>query len=159
MGHMVTRWHLLHLPIRVAGQHHVMGFAEEVIIRWPGAAIEGFGLHSSKGHRFLPRDSVHVCAMALEIADRSLIETRTRQWWMAQRECWPFINQPVFAGNGQLIGRVKDVLIDENTLAIHQVVISRGLLADLVAGALLIPVHQFREDETGRIKIGTTGAL
>ncbi len=156
---MVTRWHLLHLPIRVSGQQRTLGFADELIVRWPDAVIEGFRVRVGVSRWFVPRQIVRVAAVALEISDRRLMESRPRKWWLARPEYWDYANQPIFEDNGNLVGRIKDLMIDEKTLAVHQVVISRGLLADLITGTLRIPVHHLREDEAGRIKIGTGGAF
>ncbi|AUW93484.1 MAG: hypothetical protein C7B44_10980 [Sulfobacillus thermosulfidooxidans] len=155
---MVTRWHLLHLPVSIAGRRGSWGWVDDIYCRWPDAVVEGFSVHTAISRRFVPAEAMRVTPMALLIDTPKYAQKMPRSWWNHRRRQVVSINQPVRDQDDQLVGRVKDFVIDENSLAIHHIVVSRGLLEDLMTGSLLIPAHQFSIDSNGRIKIHPTGA-
>lgn len=89
----------------------------------------------------------------LELRDRGAIERRSRRWCRQQIErSHRWKGQAVLSSSNRFVGRVKDLVIDAPTMTIARIVVSRGLLEDLLSGALQVPIVQVA-DESGRIKI------
>lgn len=156
---MVTRWHLLHLPVKVQGKTGPWAWVDDIFIRWPDAVIEGISVRTAVSRRFISARDLQVSPMALMIGETGMAQKKPRQWWGLHHGHGLLVNQAVCDSEGHLLGRIKDFVIDENSLAVHHIVVSRGLLEDLMQGSLLIPAHQLQLDNEGRIKIAATGAI
>ncbi len=158
---MVSRWHLLHLPVTLYGKAGHWGWVEDIVIRWPEGVIDGFGVRTAISRFYIPAEPevVSVTLMEIQLRRRSYALKRPRSWWKTLHAQKLVMNRPVWRDNGDLVGRIKDLIIDENSLAVHQIVISRGLLEDLLHGALLVPTHEIREDADGKIKIFSNRAI
>lgn len=158
---MVTRWHLLHLPVQIDGASRPYSFVQEVVIGWPERKLLGILI----GFRwFRPRyipigPGVSVTTMGITLTSPQLIEVKTRRWWKNyMRQGWALKDHPVVGEEGQLLGIVKDVMIDEDTLVVHELIASRGVLGDLLQGALILPAKDVVEDSSGEIKMIPDGA-
>ena len=157
---MVTRWHLLRLPVRVQGRLRHWTLVQEVVVDWHSMTVEGFVLESSPFRTlFLPsQNGVRVTPTGIEILTRALVEKRTRRWRRDRiHDDWIHRRRQVYDGTGGAIGLLKDLVIDEETLVVRRIIVSRGLLADLLQGSLIVPVEQLAQDATGQIKIRQPG--
>ncbi|PSR34061.1 MAG: hypothetical protein C7B46_07310 [Sulfobacillus benefaciens] len=157
---MVTRWHLLRLPVRVQGRLRHWTLVQEVVVDWQSMTVEGFVLESSPFRTlYLPsQNGVRVTPTGIEILTRALVEKRTRRWRRDRvHEDWIYRRRQVYDGTGGAIGLLKDLVIDEETLVVRRIIVSRGLLADLLQGSLIVPVEQLAQDATGQIKIRQPG--
>ncbi|MDA8193940.1 MAG: PRC-barrel domain-containing protein [Thermaerobacter sp.] len=155
---MVTEWHLHHLPVRFEGHDRPWTVVRHVVVDWPQWKVEGFILRTSPLRvLFVGRDGVRVTVTGLEVRGRDAVVRRTRRWRrerMLASGNWR--GMPVFAADGRLLGRLQDLVIDAETMTIARLVVSRGLLGDLMQGALQVPVLRVSEDN-GRIKIRRDG--
>lgn len=158
---MVSRWHLLHLPVTLQDKQGHWGWVDGMTIRWPEGVVEGFGIHTAIHRFYIPArlDSLTITHMAIQLRLQRDAEKRSRSWWKAFHAQPSIINRFVWKESGELVGRIKDVLIDETSLAVHEIVVSRGLLEDLWHGALLVPTRELREDPDGKIKISSNRAI
>jgi uncharacterized protein YrrD len=64
-----------------------------------------------------------------------------------------YLGLPVVDLTGRFYGRLTDVLFDERTLHVTHLVVSRGVLGDLMAGALVVAAQAVLNVEVGEIKI------
>ncbi len=149
---MVTRWHLINLPVRLVGRARHWTVVENVVISWPAGQVEGFTLHSGPFRTlFLPvGPGVAITPTGIEFAHRGLVERRSRRWVKQKiREDWVTRRIPVHDALDQLLGNIKDAVIDEKTVEVTDLVISQGLLADLLAGSLRLPLATLALNENG----------
>ncbi len=158
---MVTRWHLLRLPVRVQGRPRNWTLVQEVVVDWSSMTVEGFVLDSSPFRTlFLPsQNGVRVTPTGVEIVTRAVVEKRTRHWRQERiHNDWIYRRRQIYDGNGGVVGLLKDLVIDEETLVVRRIIVSRGLLADLLHGSVVVPVEQISQDAAGQIKIRHQGA-
>ena len=87
------------------------------------------------------------------------MEKHSRLWWNARHQQKVIMNQPIWSKTGELVGRVKDFMIDEVSLAVHDIVVSQGVLEDLLHGALIVSTRELVIDFDGRIKIISNRAV
>jgi sporulation protein YlmC with PRC-barrel domain len=146
---------LVHMPCRVAGESRATALVDRVLVSPLDLAVQGFLLTPRLFWRdFLPASPlVHMTATGLEIAHRQLIERRPRRCLVAQPD-WlrQVTGQPVWDADGQQVGRVSDALVDAERLCVTHVIVSRGVIGDLLSGALVINVERL-EFIQGRIKV------
>lgn len=156
---MVTEWHLRRLPVRITGQARPFTVVEHVVVSWSEGKVQGFILRSRPFQvLYVPASRVLVTETGLQIADRSAVERKTRHWrrmhttpeahWRAR---------DVVDSGGRFLGQAKDLVIDDRGLTLSQLVVSRGLLGDLLYGALEFPIAWARWDPSGQIKILCSG--
>ena len=157
---MISGWHVTRLPVRVVGSTHSWRVVEEVVVSWPELAIEGF-LLASRPFRplFLPTtDALAVTPFGLEIVSPDQVVRRNRSWRKhvigLQRQ---YKNRPVVDERGVVQGRLKDFLFDEGSMRLTHLIVSRGILGDLISGALVIPVKAIRDLTHNTIKIQASG--
>ncbi|MCL4494986.1 MAG: PRC-barrel domain-containing protein [Firmicutes bacterium] len=152
---MVSRWHLLHLPVTLQGKTGPWGWVEDVLIRWPEGVIEGVGVRTAVRRYYVPATtgSISITNMGVRILKKQSVGKRSRSWWKGFGRQKIGMNHPVFGKNGEIVGLVKDLMIDETSLAVHDIVVSRGILEDLTHGALLVSTREVQIDLDGRIKI------
>ncbi len=140
---MVTRWHLINLPVRLRGHSRHGTVIKDVVIEWPSGQVTGFILHSNVFRsRFLPLcPGVAITPRGVELAHRGLIEPRPRKWVKQTLQLdWITRRIPVHNAHGQLLGILNDAVIDEHSGLVKDLVISQGLLADLIKGSLRLPL-------------------
>ncbi len=157
---MVTRWHLLRLPVRVEGHQRHLTLVKNVVVDWSDLVLQGFVLESGPFRTlFLPADAgVRITTTGIEMASRSLVQRRNRRWrkqWV--QSDWIYGRLLVHDPQDRVVGMVKDLIIDEDTLQVQSVVVSRGLLADLLYGALVVSAPTIWQDVSGKIKIDSLG--
>ena len=157
---MISRWHITHLPIWVSGRERPWNVVEDVVVNWEDFSVEGFLLPRRPfGALFIPSGTgARVTNLGVEITTRSAVERRPRRW---RREVLGrdklLKNRPVVDTLGILQGRFRDYLFDEKSLKVTHLVISRGVLGDLLSGALVVPVPEVLEMGGDRIKIYAPG--
>lgn len=157
---MVTLWHLTHLPVRVTGQAKPWTIVDEVVVGWPDRKVTGFLLNSGPFRvLFLPvRSGVALTTTGLEMNHRTLVERKSRKWRHRVIHDVPRLKRrAVCDETGQLVGTVKDLVIDEKNMSIVELLVSRGLMEDLLTGGLRVPIDDVEEDGTGPIKIKKAG--
>jgi uncharacterized protein YrrD len=152
---VMTRWHLLHLPVRVADEARAWRRVQEVLFSWPEARVQGLVLdHWWPQVLYLPvGEGVRIDPMGICVSHRGLAMPRSRRWF--QREALKtgqWLGRLVRDTSGRELGRVKDIVIDETSLRITGLVISRGLLRDLLDGAWLARWSSLTWDGDGRMK-------
>ena len=61
---------------------------------------------------------------------------------------------PMYDAMGRLGGIVKDAVLDEISMEVKDLVVSQGLLADLLGGSLRVPLNTVRclQDASGMTK-------
>jgi len=157
---MISGWHIVHLPVRLMGRSRPVTVVEQVIVSWPDLWVTGFLLASPPFRfRFLPaRQDLRITVTGVEIPSLKVIERRSRRWVREQQKAqkW-WQNWPVESGDGQMVGRVKDFFFDEKSLAITHVVISRGIVGDLLSGAWVLEREALQFTDEG-IKLLGAGA-
>ncbi|MCL5115570.1 MAG: PRC-barrel domain-containing protein [Firmicutes bacterium] len=157
---MVSGWHITHLPVRVSGASRVWRIVDEVVVSWSEFRVEGF-LLTPRPFRvlFIPGDAgVTVSTLGIEISERKTAERRSKHWRReVLKKQQQFKNRPVVDQTGRLHGRLKDFLFDERTLQLTHLIVSRGLMGDLLSGAYLVPVGEVTEMEPAAIKIFVPG--
>ncbi len=157
---MISGWHITHLPIWVAGRERPWRTVEDVVVNWDDLSIEGFLLPRRPFYAlFVPcGPEARVTNVGVEIARRSLVERRPRSW---RREVVGrqkrLKNLLVVDTLGILQGRFRDYLFDEKSLKVTHLVVSRGVLGDLISGALVVPMQEVLEIAGDRIKIYAPG--
>lgn len=149
---MVTRWHLINLPVRLAGQARHWTVVDDVVITWPEGLVMGFTLRSGPFRTlFLPTGpGVEITPTGIEFMDRGLVERRSRKWvkqWI--RDDWIRRRIPVQDPSGQLLGILTDAMIDDRSITVTDLVVSQGLLADLWEGSLRFPLATLTYDDDG----------
>ena len=158
---MVSRWHLLHLPVTLQEKPGQWGWVENVSIRWPEGVLEGIGVRYGFARCYIAaaNGALTVTRMGIRVRQEQSLEKHSHRWWKMFHHQEVLMNQPVWAQNGELLGRITDVLIDEDSLVVHDLVVSRGILEDLLHGALLVSRREFEIDSDGRIKISPHRAV
>ncbi len=153
---MLSGWHVSHLPVKLVGSMRKWQVIDQVVVSWEELEIEGFLLMPRPFYiPFVPSSAVfQLSGMGLVLPDPRQISRRSRSWRrkvMKRQRVW--MGLAVFDEGGRLLGRVQDVLFDEETLQITHVVISRGLLGDLLWGALAVSRQDVIELAPSAIKI------
>lgn len=158
---MVSGWHIVHLPVRLRGSTRTWQVVDEVVVSWKELRVEGFLLAPRPfGSWFLAGDDriVRVTATGLEVPSVQAAQRMTRRWRRqtvaAQRA---YRNGAVVDQWGRLHGRLKDFFFDEKSLSLTFLVVSRGIVGDLLSGARLVPVSEVTEIQPGTIKIYAPG--
>lgn len=157
---MVSSWHLIHLPVRFYGEDRAWSVVDEVLISVYTWEVEGFILQSRPFRAlYLPADAPHrVTPTGVEIPHKDILVRHTSRWRKERLNTAPQIKDRVVLGpNEAVVGRVKDVLIDEQSLRIEGLVVSRGVVGDLLSGALVLPVSNLAVPPQGSIKILSLG--
>ncbi|NMP22487.1 PRC-barrel domain-containing protein [Sulfobacillus harzensis] len=158
---MVSGWHVTHLPVRLAGQHHARQLVEEVVVSWDELRVTGFVLTPrllSSWFLIADEETVSVSTTGVVAASRQPLERRTRRWRkQVVRMQRSMRGRPVVDQWGRLQGRLKDVLFDESSFRLVSLVVSRGILGDLLSGALIVPISELTEVAPGAIKISAPG--
>ncbi len=158
---MLTGWHVAHLPVRLTGKPRVWQRIHEVVVSWPELAIEGFLLTPRPFYApFVPsRATFRLTGLGLELADAFQVVHKSWRWRRdVLRRNQAFMKRPVSDMSGHLYGRLNDVIFDEMTLKVTHLVVSRGILGDLLFGALIVPDAQISQVSPAAIKIHPPGA-
>lgn len=153
---MVSGWHVAHLPVRVSGEQRVRQMVDKALVSWPDLRIVGFLLMPRPLQiPFVPAQaSFKLTGLGLEIRSFGETQRKTRRWRRDMlRQQRAYFGLPVVDSTGRFYGRLKDVLFDERTLHVTHLVVSRGVLGDLMSGALVVAVPDVVTVEVGEIKI------
>jgi len=157
---MVSGWHVTHLPVREVGRERTWRVVDEVIVAWEELVVDGFLLSSGpfRASYLSGTSDTRVTAMGIEILSRQCVERRTRRWRKdVLRRQQAMKNRTVVDQTGRIRGRIKDFLFDEKTLAITHLVVSRGVVGDLLSGAYMVSVKQLTDMVGETIKIYVAG--
>ncbi len=158
---MLSAWHIIHLPVKINGRRQDRRLVEGLIVSWAESRIEGFVLTPRLFSAcFVPADekSVGVTAMGLDVFRPAVLERRARRWHKStMREQARMRNRPVVDQWGRLHGRFKDVIFDEKSFRVTALVVSRGVVGDLLSGAVLVPIAEVTEIGAEAIKIYAPG--
>ncbi|PSR24111.1 MAG: hypothetical protein C7B45_00410 [Sulfobacillus acidophilus] len=153
---MVSGWHVAHLPVRVAGDKRVRQMVDQVLVSWPDLRILGFLLTSRPFQiPFVPvQAAFKLTGVGLEIRSFGETQLKSRRWRRdmlgLQKAYWGL---PVVDLTGRFYGRLKDVLFDERTLHVTHLIVSRGVLGDLMEGAMVVRAQDVLDVARGEIKI------
>lgn len=158
---MLSAWHIIHLPVKINGRRQDRRLIESLVVSWEESRIEGFVLSPRLFSTwFLPADerSVRVTAMGVDVRHLAVLERRSRGWHRSvMREQARIRNRPVVDQWGRLHGRFKDVIFDEKSFRVTALVVSRGVVGDLLSGAVLVPIAEVTEIGAEAIKIYAPG--
>lgn len=158
---MLSAWDITRLPIKIDGRQQGRRLVEGLVVSWEESRIEGFVLTPRLFSAwFVPahEKSVGVTAMGLEVLRPRALERRSRGWHRsAMREQARIRNRPVVDQWGRLHGRLKDVIFDEKSFRLTALVVSRGVVGDLLSGAVLVPIPEVTEIGPEAIKIYAPG--
>lgn len=153
---MLSGWHVAHLPVRINGKSRAYQLVDRVVVSWPELRIEGFLLTPRPfSTPFLEAHASYVLTdFGVAVAQAGEISRRTRRWRrdVLRRER-RYHGLAVFDAAGNLQGRLKDVLFDERTLTITHLVVSRGVLGDLLSGALIVSRNEVLALDQEGVKI------
>lgn len=158
---MLSGWHVAHLPVRLMGRPRVWQMIDQVVVSWPELELDGFLLMPRPLYvPFVPAHATfRLTGMGLELAGTAQVQRRSRRWrrHLLQRHR-TFMNQPVTDSGGRLHGRLKDIIFDETTMHVTHVVVSRGVLGDLLSGSLVLPASDVTQITAAAVKIQAPGA-
>lgn len=158
---MVSGWHMAHLPVRVAGSERRWHIIDEVVVSWEEFRLSGFLMAPRPFFvGFLPAHTpdLAVTPTGIEVRSRSVVQRCPRGWRRAVvKEQRRAKNRAVVDQWGRLQGRMKDFMFDERSLAVTYLVVSRGIVGDLISGALMVAVDQVTEVQDQVIKIIVPG--
>lgn len=158
---MVTGWHVAHLPVRVSEEARPFQSVQEVVVSWSDFSIAGV-LLTPRPFRvpFVPKGRFRMTALGVIVQERASVVHPDRSWLAAQRRADRlFLHRSVVDEQDRLLGRLKDVLIDENRLVVTHLVVSRGILGDLLVGSWIVPREAVVAHRAGVIKITSDRAF
>lgn len=158
---MLSVWHVTHLPVRVTGEQRIRRLVEDVVVSWEEPRVEGFILSPRLfSSWYLPADAERmvVSEMGIETLRWDGVERRTRRWTKHHEGVLGRLrNRPVVDQEGRLCGRLKDLIFSEHTFRVEALVVSRGILGDLLSGTVLVPTGDVTEIGGEAIKIYAHG--
>lgn len=159
---MLSAWHVSHLPVWVEGQAQPVQVIDRVVVSWSELVVEGFLLTPTFFRTlFVPADaSFRMTDFGMVVAGRADFVHKTRRW---RRETMKrqqgYYNRPVLDCSGRSWGPLKDVLFNESSLRVTHLVVSRGVLGDLLSGALVVAREDVVDLSVQGIKIRSSGAF
>lgn len=153
---MLSGWHLARLPVYLKGQRRAIQTIEKVVVSWPELAVAGFVLRPRPF--FVPfvsaRTRCEITGTGLWLESVESIERRTRAW---RREAFRiaalYENAPVYDTANGLLGHLQDIAIDAAGSQVTHLVVTRGVLGDLLHGALIVPRTLVVSAAPGKVKI------
>lgn len=153
----MTRWHLLNLPVYFSGQIEPWAVVESAWFDWHTRQLDvmrvGRDIH---GVRVIPFNrAVRIQSDAVWVSGRQCVGHITRaeiKKWEAQD--WQ--GRIVHDLKSRPLGRLKDVGFDEVSGRIEAIWLSRGILADLWHGMLMVKSDAITENAEG-ITLRITG--
>lgn len=151
---MVSGWHVTHLPVRVTGRQS--GVVDQVVVDWDTLVVRGF-LLTPRPFRFpwvRAGGYVTVTPTGLEIGSNACVEMISRRHRRsAMGQAQRYRKCPVIDSYGRVIGRLADYFFDEKSFRITHLVISHGILADFLSGAMVLPIENLAALSDEAIKI------
>ena len=156
---MMTRWHLLNLPVRCKDRLHLRLTVEEVLIDWPRPTVTGFLVR----RRFRPwviyrGPGVTLTPFGVAVDSIRRFQHPGRKWLsreLAKTAAW--LRAPVVDDALKALGWVVDLALSEDASGVTGLVVSRGILQDLWSGAFVIPVENLQVLADRRIKASNSG--
>ncbi len=151
---LITRWHLINLPVRFRDRQNIRLRVENLLISWPEPVVAGFAVRRHGRAVFLPWSPGVVVSPYGVIADSIHLLCR-RQGGVLRSGEEPVLRwrgTPVDDGGGQSVGFVRDLVLDEMRRRVAALMVSRGLLHDVWSGALLVSWEEVQFLADGRIK-------
>lgn len=153
---MLSGWHVSHLPARIQGKSRAFQVVDQVVVSWEEFVVKGFLLAPRLFYvPFVPAEAdFSVSEFGLVVSDASQVANKSRRWRkdIVKRRhqvfSWPIVDE-----KGQFCGRLKDILFDPSTLKVTHLVISRGILGDVLGGALLLAVGDIVKVGPSEVKI------
>jgi uncharacterized protein YrrD len=143
----VTRWHVLNLPVYVTGSREPCASVGAVWVDWEARRVASLMVALNLfGAKVIPLGpAVSIDADGVRIAQRAVIERRSRRWARRWVEA-DWHGREVVDGTGRLLGHVKDVEFDPKTGSVTALWLSRGILADVWHGMALVGLDDVRVD-------------
>lgn len=158
---VTTRWHLVHLPVRMEGTPCPWTWVEDVVVGWSERRVEGLLLRSRWfGGLYVAADRrVTVTGTGVELAGEDVVERRSWRWRrdFLRDPGRTLVGRAVVDARDQPLGSVKDLVIDEVNWTVTELVVSRGVVGDLLDGALAVPVWRVDQSITGCMKVAEDG--
>lgn len=144
---MLSRWELLHLPVRLGGRERPWGFVEDLEVDWSRRQVTALVVRAGWRLFRLPAGpDLRLHPRGVEVARTDLPEAVGGRWWRRRRaQGWGLRPHPVYDSRDRYLGRVTDYRLREDTGAVVELVVSRGILSDLWSGLLVVPVSRVRE--------------
>lgn len=108
--------------------------------RVTGFLVDGGGLFSK--HRFLPAGQVQSLgadALTVSAAD-ALTETNPAASDLDELESRSLEGRPILNASGVVLGKVSDVMVDTDALAVPDLILSTGLIDNTLHGKPRLPV-------------------
>jgi len=153
----VTRWQLLHLPVRFGAERWPRYRVRHGVVDWEDGRLThlviGWGWPRWPSLKIGP--GVRVTTHEVWAADPSRVEWRTPGAWRALRaNDWQ--GRPVVNEWGRVVARVADAEFDPETGDLVGVWLSRGVIADMWTGMRRVDPGALRHHH-GRIEIDGAG--
>jgi uncharacterized protein YrrD len=151
---MITRWHLLNLPVHFSDRRHRTMRVVDVLMDWPTPTVAGFLVRRRLRIMVLPvSTAVKITPFGLEVGMWSQAEAWSRsrvRAHLAKTASW--MHALVVDRRDRPIGIVRDLILDERHPTVRGFVVSRGLLHDLWAGTLVVSCSQIEVSTVRCIK-------
>lgn len=156
---MLTRWHLLNLPVENS-DHRNLGFhVAEILMDWPRPVFVGLVLRRRfQSFVLLIGPGMRITPFGIRVDAMTQVRRAGRGWlrtYLNNTQSW--LHAPMVGADDIHLGFVHDLVIDEDQLRIAGLLISRGLLHDLWTGSEVLPIENVEVLAGRRIKRLTTG--
>ncbi len=153
---MLSGWHVAHLPARIQGKTRAFQVIDQVVVSWEEFVVEGFLLAPRLFYvPFVPAGAdFSVSEFGLVVSSASQVTIKSRRWRkdVVSRRHWAF-TCPIVDEQGRFCGHLNDILFDPVTLKVTYLVISRGILGDVLGGALALSVSDIVQMGPSEVKI------
>ncbi|CAB1128959.1 putative PRC domain-containing protein [Candidatus Hydrogenisulfobacillus filiaventi] len=148
---MIRRWELLHLPVRLGSRQRAWGRVEELELDWGQRQVTGVLARAGLRLFLIPTGpEVRLHARGVEVARPDLPQPVAQSWWRRQRAAGRMLRPlAVYDPEDHYLGRLTDIRIREDTGAVTDLLVSRGVLADLWQGLLVVPARGVQERHLG----------
>jgi sporulation protein YlmC with PRC-barrel domain len=153
---VLSGWHLSHLPVRLVGRRRAVQTIDKVVVSWPELTLAGFLLRPRPFFiPFVPaQGKTRLTDTGLVLESLQSIERKSRRWRRDTLQVAALYEKmPVYDSGNHLVGHVQDIAIDAAALQITHLVVTRGVLGDLLHGALLIPRRRVLSITPDKVKI------
>ena len=154
---VVTRWHVINLPVYVGARREPLGAVRGVWPDWEAGRVDRLTLDA--GPWSVPAiqftHEVHIDVDGVRLNHVGQVERQSGSWLTAL-EAGDWQGRLVVDGTGRLVGRVTDLEFQAAGGGLVGIWVSRGILADLWHGMLLADMRSV-VPERDRIVVGASG--
>ncbi len=156
---MITRWHLLNLPVYFSGHRYTGLRVSELLMDWPSPTLQAFLLRRRWRLYVLPVSAdIAITAFGLEGGTAQHLETWSRvRVRTALKRTANWLHAPVVDETDRPLGFVRDLVLGERRDELQGLVISQGLLQDLWNGATIVTLGRFEVDVNPCIRLFPKG--